>query len=213
MKAILIEDDESLNIALSIFLKSEGFEVYSFSTLTDFVDGYKKIIPDLIISDISFPDGNFLEELQKRPDLSYVKILVITAHNEIEYMKKAFNLGAEDFLKKPFNYEELALRIKKMFKDVNKKIKLAKNLYYDMENKTIIRDNNRIQLSKKEYLLLEILLKNRGKILSPKILIEYIWDEEVSTNTLNVLIKRLREKLGEKEIIKTKRDLGYVIEE
>jgi DNA-binding response OmpR family regulator len=212
MKVILIEDEESLNIPLSIFLKSFGFDVYSFSNLSDFVSRYKKIMPDLIISDITLPDGNFLEELESRPDLSYVKTLIITGHSDIEYMKKAFNLGAEDFIRKPFDYEELKLRIEKIFKNRKKHLEIAPGLLYDLENKTLIKNSEEIPLSKKEYLLLELLLKNRGRVLSQKILIDYIWDEEVNINTLNVLVKRLREKLGDKNIIKTKRDLGYVIE-
>ena len=212
MKIVLIEDEESLNIPLSIFLRSLGFEVYSFSNLSDFINGYKKIVPDLIISDISLPDGNFLEELEKRPDLSYVKTLIITGHSNIEYMKKAFNLGAEDFLRKPFDYEELSLRINKIFRDRKKEIEIKKDLLYDLENKRIIKNKEEIPLSKKEFMLLELLLRNRGRVLSHKILIDYIWDEDVSVNTLNVLVKRLREKLGDKNIIKTKRDLGYVIE-
>ena len=212
MKIILIEDEESLNIALSIFLKSLGFDVFSYSNLSDFLDNYKKIMPELIISDITLPDGNFLEELEKRPDLSYVKTLVITGHNEIDYMKKAFNLGAEEFIRKPFDYEELSLRIKKIFKDRRNKISIKEKLIYDLENKVLIKNDDIIELSKKEYLLLELLLKNRGKVLTHKILIDYLWDDEVSTNTLNVLVKRVREKLGDKDIIKTKRDLGYVIE-
>ncbi len=212
MRVILIEDEESLNIALGIFLKSQGFEVYSFSTLGDFFDKYKKIMPELIISDISLPDGNFLEELDNHPDLSYVKVLIISGNTDIHSIKKAFNLGAEDFIKKPFDYEELTIRINKIFKEHKSKIHIEDDLYYDTTSKSIINKENIVELSKKESLFLELLLKNRGKILNHKIIIDYLWDEPVSLNTLNVLVKRVREKLGKKNIIKTKRDLGYIIE-
>jgi DNA-binding response OmpR family regulator len=211
MKVILIEDEKDANELMSIYLKSLGFEVYSFFNLSDFLQEYKSIFPDLIIADITLPDGNFLEEYEKRDDLSYVKILVITAHRDIEYMKKAFNLGAEDFLKKPFDFQELNLRIQKIFRNKETKIEIKPGVIYDLENKIVIKNGKKIHLSKKESTLLEILLKNRTRILSADILIDYIWDDEVGMNTLNVLVKRLREKLG-KDIIKNKRDLGYFIE-
>jgi DNA-binding response OmpR family regulator len=212
MKIVLIEDEESLNIALTMFLNSEGYEVFSFSDLSTFFDKYKKIMPDLIISDVSLPDGNFLEEYKKHPELSYVKIMVISGNTEIENIKKAFNLGAEDFVKKPFDYEELSLRIKKIFKERNSLKPIKNEIFYDYDKKSVIRDKKEIQLTKKESQLLELLLENRGKVIQNNALIDYLWDEPVSLNTLNVLVKRLREKLGDKNIIKTKRDLGYLIE-
>jgi DNA-binding response OmpR family regulator len=212
MKIVLIEDEESLNIALTTFLNSENHEVFSFSNLSTFFNEYKKIMPDLIIADISLPDGNFLEEYKKHPELSYVKIMVISGNTEIENIKKAFNLGAEDFVKKPFDYEELALRIKKIFKERNSLKQIKNNIFYDYDKKSIIKDKKEIQLTKKESQLLELLLENRGKVIQNNVLIDYLWDEPVSLNTLNVLVKRLREKLGDKNIIKTKRDLGYLIE-
>jgi len=212
MKIILIEDEESLNIALSMFLKSEGYDVYSFSDLTTFFEKYKKIKPELIISDISLPDGNFLEEIKKHPELQYIKIMVISGNTDVKNIKEAFNLGAEDFIKKPFDYEELSIRIKKIFKNHNEIISINKEILYDKTNKNLIIDNNIIPLTKKESQLLEILLQNRGKVVSNSALINFLWEDNVSLNTLNVLVKRLRKKLGCKDIIKTKRDLGYIIE-
>jgi len=212
MRLILIEDEESLNILLSKFLKLEGYEVYSFSDLNTFLENYKKIKPDLIISDIILPDGNFLEEVKKHPELKYIKIMVISGNTEIENIKNAFNLGAEDFIKKPFDYEELSLRIKKIFKEHNNYIKINEKIKYDKDNKNLIIENQTIPLTKKESHLLEILLYNRGKIVSSDALTNLLWEDNVNSNTLNVLLKRLRKKLGDKNIIKTKRELGYIIE-
>jgi len=212
MKIILIEDEESLNIALSMFLKSEGYDVYSFSDLTTFFEKFKQIKPDLIISDISLPDGNFLEEIKKSPELEYIKLMVISGNTEINNIKNAFNLGAEDFIKKPFDYEELAIRIKKIFKDHNEVIEINETIKYDKTNKNLLIEDKIIPLTKKESQLLEILLRNKGKIVSNNALINLLWEDSVNLNTLNVLVKRLRKKLGNKNIIKTKRDLGYIIE-
>jgi len=212
MKIILIEDEESLNIALSMFLKSEGYDVYSFSDLTTFFEKFKQIKPDLIISDISLPDGNFLEEIKKYPELDYIKLMVISGNTEINNIKNAFNLGAEDFIKKPFDYEELAIRIKKIFKNQNEIIEINETIKYDKTNKNLLIEDKIIPLTKKESQLLEILLRNKGKIVSNHALMNLLWEDSVNLNTLNVLVKRLRKKLGNKNIIKTKRDLGYIIE-
>ena len=162
MKIILIEDEESLNIALSMFLKSEGYDVYSFSDLTTFFEKFKQIKPDLIISDISLPDGNFLEEIKKYPELDYIKLMVISGNTEINNIKNAFNLGAEDFIKKPFDYEELAIRIKKIFKNQNEIIEINETIKYDKTNKNLLIEDKIIPLTKKESQLLEILLRNKG---------------------------------------------------
>jgi DNA-binding response OmpR family regulator len=195
-----------------MFLKSEGYEVYSFSELQPFLEKYSEIKPELIISDINLPDGNFLEELKYHEELQTAKIMVISGNTNIENIKESFNLGAEDFIKKPFDYEEIALRINKIFKNKNKTIKIDENLYYDVDSKSVIRGSEHISLTKKEALLLELLLKHRGKVLTNTVLIDYLWDKPVTNNTLSVLVKRVREKLGDKKIIKTKRDIGYLIE-
>ncbi len=211
MKIIVIEDEETLNDALTMFLECEGYEVSSyyniksfFSSMDDYLDA------DLIIADISLPDGNFLEELQKHPNIAKkTKVMIISGQTEIENIKKAFNLGAEDFIKKPFDYEEISLRINKAFKKNNRKI--TEGVYYDYDSKALIKNNEKIILSKKEYQTLELFLKNRGKFLSPDYIIGEIWDEPVENNTLTVLIKRVREKIGDKKAIISKRDIGYIM--
>jgi DNA-binding response OmpR family regulator len=212
MKVVLIEDEEGLNIALSMFLKSEGYEVYSFSDLTSFFEKHKKIKPDLIISDINLPDGNFLEELKSYEELKEAKIMIISGNTEIENIKKSFNLGAEDFIKKPFDYEEIAIRIQKAFKNANELVQLDESTSYDFDAKAVVKNGEKISLTKKEAMLLEVLIKHRGKVLTNEFLIDYIWEEPVNVNTLNVLVKRLRQKLQNRDLIKTKRDLGYVLE-
>ncbi|MEO1927304.1 MAG: response regulator transcription factor [Nautiliaceae bacterium] len=211
MKIAVLEDEKNLNDALTIYLESEGYEVKSFYSLKEFfssIKNYQDI--DLIIADVLLPDGNFLQELKKYPHLAQnVKVIIISAKTDIENIKKAFNVGAEDFIKKPFDYEEIILRINKIFH--LKKQKITDNIYYDFNSKALIKNGRNILLTKKESKLLELFLKNRGQILSPDYLINAIWEEPVPKNTLTVLIKRIREKIGKKGIIISKRDLGYIL--
>ncbi len=211
MKIAVLEDEKNLNDALTIYLESEGYEVKSFYSLKEFfssIKNYQDI--DLIIGDVLLPDGNFLQELKKYPHLAQnVKVIIISAKTDIENIKKAFNIGAEDFIKKPFDYEEIILRINKIFH--LKKQKITDNIYYDFNSKALIKNGKNILLTKKESKLLEVFLKNRGQILSADYLINAIWEEPVPKNTLTVLIKRIREKIGKKDIIISKRDLGYIL--
>jgi len=211
MKIAVLEDEKNLNDALTIYLESEGFEVSSFYSLKDFfssIKNYQNL--DLIIADILLPDGNFLQELKKYPHLAQnVKVIIISAKTDIENIKKAFNVGAEDFIKKPFDYEEIILRINKIFN--LRKQKIADDIYYDFSSKSLIKNGENILLTKKESKLLELFLRNRGQILSSDYLINSIWEEPVPKNTLTVLIKRIREKIGKKDIIISKRDLGYIL--
>jgi DNA-binding response OmpR family regulator len=211
MKIIVIEDEESLNDALTMFLESEGYEVRSYYNLKDFFSSiYDYLDADLIIADISLPDGNFLEEMKKYPNISKkTKVMIISGQTEIENIKKAFNLGAEDFIKKPFDYEEVLLRIDKSF---NKRTySINSDTSYDFEAKCLIRGEEKILLSKKESATLELFLKHRGKILSSEQIMREVWGEQVENNTLTVMIKRVREKIGDKKVIVSKRDLGYIM--
>ena len=211
MKIVVIEDEETLNDALTMFLESEGYEVHSYYDLKSFLSStYEHSDAELIIADISLPDGIFLEEMKKHPNISKkTKTMIISGQTEIENIKKAFNLGAEDFIKKPFDYEEILLRINKIFNQ--KKHKINDDVYYDFDSKALIKNNEKILLSKKESEMLELFLKNRGKILSSDFIIDKIWGEYVGNNTLTVMIKRVREKIGDKKVILSKRELGYIM--
>ncbi len=211
MKIIVIEDEETLNDALTMFLESEGYEVHSYYDLKNFFSSiYDYLDADLILADISLPDGNFLEEMKKHPNIAKkTKIMIISGQTEIENIKKAFNLGAEDFIKKPFDYEEILIRINKTF---NKQTyKINDEVSYDFDSKALIKGDEKIILSKKESKTLELFLKNRGKILTPEQIMREVWGEIVENNTLTVMIKRVREKIGDKKAIMSKRDLGYIM--
>jgi len=210
LKVAIIEDEKLLNEALSMYLEMEGFEVLPYFSLKEFFGDDKWQDAKLIIADIHLPDGNFLEEVKKHPKIfENKKIMIISAQTEIDNIKKAFNLGAEDFIKKPFDAEEIALRINKIFfKD---RVKISDKILYDFNTKSIIKENEIIPLSKKEADLLELFINNRGKVLETNNIIEHIWKKEVPNNTLTVLVKRVREKLGDKKLIVSKRDIGYMM--
>jgi len=212
MKIALIEDEVLLNETIKTLLELEGFDVDSYESAKEFLKNSQNKRYDVIIADIALPDANFLQEIEKHKKLlDDSKVIIISAFSSLEYIKKAFELGADDFLKKPFESEELILRIKKLFKI--KKTKLSDDVYYDPEAKSIITKDGMEPLTKKEAALLELLIKNRGKYISFDTLTYAVWGESVSSNTIAALVKRLRQKIKDKSLITSKREIGYMLKE
>jgi len=209
MKIALIEDEIYLNDAIKMLLEYEdGFYVDSYKNIKDFLKNIKEHY-DLIIADINLPDGNFLQELAKYKIAENSKVIIISSYGELENLKKAFDLGAEDFIKKPFEYEELILRIKRLFK--TKKTKITENILYDPESKMLITPKEKSFLTKKEAKLLELLLNNKGKFVPIETISNHVWNEKTSPNTIAALVKRLRAKLNDKSLIISKREIGYML--
>ncbi len=214
MKIVILEDETGLSYAIKLLLEANGHAVYNFDTIDKFIEQIDSIKPvDLIILDISLPDGNALKMLKSFPQIKDdSKVLIISGHTEIENIRTSFELGAEDFIKKPFNPEELLLRINRIFKLLQKNLQhFGDNHYYDWSAKMLYYSYTPIILSRTENELLELLLRNKGRFLSPQTIAEYIWEESVPNNTVAALVNRLRKKLQESNIIVSKRDIGYAI--
>jgi two-component system OmpR family response regulator len=205
MKIAILEDEKFLNDAIAMLLEMEDYEVVSFYNLKSFLKNSE--IFDVIIADISLGDGNFLNEMKKRNLTKNGKIIIISSYTDIKNIKTAFNLGADDFIKKPFEPEEILIRIKKLY-NINR-IKIDDGIFYDKNTKEIIINNENIELTHKESMLLELLLDNKNRFLPVAEISLYIWNEYVPENTVAALIKRLRQKLGKKDLIVSKREIGY----
>ena len=202
MKILLVEDNISLNNTIckvldNLNIKYDTF--YSGKELNSF--NY-----DLAIIDINLPNINGLELTNKIKSINKnLPILIISSYNDLDTIKSAYNLGCEDYLKKPFFIEELEYKIKKYIKN---QIKLGDDLIYDFDKKVLLKDNKSIELTKKEYLLLELFLNNLDKSLSIELIKNNLYDEFVNDNAIRVLISRLKNKLS-KNLIKNSPTIGY----
>jgi two-component system OmpR family response regulator len=205
MKIAVIEDEKFLNDAIVMLLEMEGYEISSFYDLKSFFKNNETF--DVIIADIFLKDGNFLDEIKKRNLRDRGKIIITSSHSDLENIKVAFNLGADDFIKKPFEPEEILIRIKKLY-NLNR-IKIDEDIFYDKNIKEIIVNHNKIDLTYKESLLLELLIENKNQFIPMSEISFSVWNEVVSDNTIAVLVKRLRQKLGKKDLIVSKREVGY----
>ena len=223
MDIFLFEDDEAIGIGLTYSLENEGYNV----TLAKSVKEAEKIIDEkefsLYILDLTLPDGSGYDVCKRIKAKGDLPVIFLTAYDDEVNVIMGFELGADDYISKPFRVKELMLRIKSVMRrysnETSDGIIKINNLKINTNEAKVYKNNEEIILTAMEYRLLLILLSNRGKVLSRTALLENIWDvagDFVEDNTLTVYIKRLRDKIEEDpakpEFIKTVRGLGYVIE-
>lgn len=223
MDIFLLEDDEAIGIGLTYSLENEGYNV----TLAKSVKEAKKIIDEkefsLYILDLTLPDGSGYDVCKRIKAKGDLPVIFLTAYDDEVNVIMGFELGADDYISKPFRVKELMLRIKSVMRrysnETSDGIIKINNLKINTNEAKVYKNNEEIISTAMEYRLLLILLSNRGKVLSRTALLENIWDvagDFVEDNTLTVYIKRLRDKIEEDpakpEFIKTVRGLGYVIE-
>ncbi len=215
---LLVEDSESIVMGLKYSLEQEGFRVTSAKTIAEaeLASNY-----DLILLDITLPDGNgfdFFKEIKKKED---IPVIFLTARDEEIDIVKGLDLGAEDYIVKPFRVKELISRIKVALRRYNKitsSIIECNGITLDTENMEAKKDGQRIELTSLEFKILLMLFTNKNKLVTREMILNKIWDlagNFVNDNTLTVYIKRIREKIGDNDgkIIKTIRGVGYKVDE
>ena len=209
MKILLVEDSEMIVKAIKFLLQEHNYDVSVASTIKDAKEMVSKKY-DLIILDVMLPDGNGLDFFKNYVD---VPTLVLSAKDEEEDVVTSLDLGVEDYIIKPFRSKELLSRINNIIKR-NKKnnIKMYKNITFDLDAYRVYVDKNEIDLTGLELKILFYLLENSGILVTREMIINKIWDESgkfVNDNTLSVYIKRIREKIGREDVIKTIKGVGY----
>lgn len=219
-KIIIIEDEEKIRNELKCFLTNYDYEVIAISDFENVVDEVSSLEAHLILLDINLPvcDGYYL--CRKIREKSDVPIIVVTSRDTEMDELMSMNLGADDFVTKPYNTQILLARInsilKRTYKKTNSDIIKYKELELDLSKNTVSFENQEVELTKNEFRILNCLIKNEGKIVSRGDLMDYLWDLDlfIDDNTLTVNINRLRKKLSEigcSGYIETKRGRGYIM--
>ena len=223
MKIFVLEDDSAIGMGLSYSLENEGYTVTLAKTVSDALNIIEKETFSLYILDLTLPDGSGYVVCKKIKEKGDLPVIFLTAYDDEVNVVMGFELGADDYISKPFRLKELLVRIKSVLRRYNKDsadgIIKIKELTINTNEAKVYKNGTEIILTAMEYRLLLILLNNRGTVLSRAKLLENIWDIDsafVEDNTLTVYIKRLRDKIEEDianpVYIKTVRGLGYVIE-
>lgn len=220
-KILLVEDDKSIVTNLTEYLSKEGYEIKSASGQKDAMRLVETEKFDLVLLDISLSDGNGFSVCKAIKSDYNIPVIFLTASGDEYSTVTGFEVGADDYIAKPFRPRELVTRIKNILRltsGANSVIRIG-NIMVDMDKGIASKNGKDLHLSALEYRLLLVFFNNRGRILSRSQLLEAIWDiagDFVNDNTLTVYIKRLREKLEEDpqnpEIIKTVRGLGYKVD-
>lgn len=223
MDIFLLEDDDAIALGLCYSLQNEGYNVTLAKSVSEATDIVEKNDFALYILDLTLPDGSGYDVCKKIKSLGDRPVIFLTAYDDEVNVVMGFDLGADDYITKPFRLKELLVRIKSVLRRYNRTggdatVKI-KNITINTNEAKVYKNGEEIVLTAMEYRLLLILLNNRGKVLSRSQLLENIWDVEgdfVEDNTLTVYIKRLRDKIEEdaasSQIIKTVRGLGYMID-
>ncbi len=223
MNIFLLEDDEAIGIGLVYSLQNEGYTVTHAKTVKEATKIIAEKAFSLYLLDLTLPDGSGYDVCKQIKEMGDLPVIFLTAYDDEVNVVMGFDLGADDYISKPFRLKELTARIKSVLRRYNKEtadgIIKIKDITINTTSAKVSKAGEEIILTAMEYRLLLILLNNRGRILSRTQLLENIWDIDgdfVEDNTLTVYIKRLRDKIEDEpnkpEIIKTVRGLGYVIE-
>lgn len=220
-KILLVEDDKGIVGNLTEFLENEGYKVYAVSGQNAALKILEEESFNLALLDISLSDGNGFAVCSAIKRDYNIPVIFLTASGDEYSTVTGFELGADDYIAKPFRPRELASRIKNILRltgNMGGVVKIA-DVIVDTVKGTASKCGNDLYLSALEYRLLLVFLNNRGVVLSRNKLLESIWDiagEYVNDNTLTVYIKRLREKIEDDPqnpcIIKTVRGMGYRVD-
>lgn len=217
-KLLLVEDDETIVENLCVFLQQEGFLIESVFGQKQAIELLEEKYYDLVLLDISLADGNGFEICSYIKQNTDIPVIFLTASGDEYSVVTGLDMGADDYISKPFRPRELVSRIGVVLRRSGKASAVLESggITIDTGKAVVKREGNEIFLSALEYRILLILFQNKGMVLSREKLLEAIWDvagDFVNDNTLTVYIKRLREKIEKEpakpEIIKTIRGMGY----
>lgn len=223
MQIFVLEDDAAIAMGLTYALQQEGYGTTHCKTVKEALKTIEQESFSLYILDLTLPDGSGYDVCKAIKEKGDLPVIFLTAYDEEVNVIMGFEMGADDYISKPFRVRELMARIKSVLRRYTKETSNGVIRLKDLQIRTaeakVYRGTTEIPLTALEYRLLLILLNHRGQVLSRTQLLENIWDvagDFVEDNTLTVYIKRLRNKIeeasGQTEYIKTVRGMGYMIE-
>jgi DNA-binding response OmpR family regulator len=217
-RVLIVDDDPDIQRLVSYNFNKAGFEVTTAASGRKALEAVQKQPPDLIILDLMLPDTDGMEvcrTLRQHESSSRIPIIMLTARGEETDRVVGFELGADDYVAKPFSPRELVLRAKSIFRRINATrsdvLQFGKIRLYP-ERRQCFVGNRQIVLTAKEFDLLEELLRARGNVLRREVLMDKVWEYhgEATSRTLDTHIRRLRDKLGEDGLqVETVRGVGY----
>lgn len=215
MKILLVEDNEILAKGLIYSLEQKKYQVIHTLNVENTLKILKTEKIDLAILDVSLPDGNGFDLYRNNIKEKNISSIFLTAKDEEDNIVKGLELGAEDYITKPFSIKELMARINRIIlRNKKNTIIQVQNIKFDMDKMVVYRDNENVELTNLELKILNLLFLNLNKVVKRSEIIDKIWEwtgNDVNDNTVTVYLKRIRKKL-DSDIIKTIKGIGYRVD-
>ena len=215
MKILLVEDNEILAKGLIYSLEQKKYQVIHTLNVENTLKILKTEKIDLAILDVSLPDGNGFDLYKNNIKEKNISSIFLTAKDEEDNIVKGLELGAEDYITKPFSIKELMARINRIIlRNKKNTIIQVQNIKFDMDKMFVYRDNENVELTNLELKILNLLFLNLNKVVKRSEIIDKIWEwtgNDVNDNTVTVYLKRIREKI-KTDIIITIKGIGYRID-
>jgi len=212
LKILIVEDDDFIGESIKDYFEMAGNKVDYFSNSKKALENIYPSHYDIFLFDVNMEGLNGFELYKELKRYANVPVIFITAYSDVEHLEDAFNLGAADYIKKPFELRELELRIKKLLFKKTNYIEVNDDYKFDLKKLKLFYKNKEVELTNNEKYFLELLFQNVGQIVDTETIKDYIWEDKVvCDNTLRTQVKKLRSKL-EINFIKNVRGSGYKIE-
>lgn len=215
MKILLVEDNEILAKGLIYSLEQKKYQIIHTLNVENTLKILKTEKIDLAILDVSLPDGNGFDLYKNNIKEKNISSIFLTAKDEEDNIVKGLELGAEDYITKPFSIKELMARINRIIlRNKKNTIIQVQNIKFDMDKMVVYRDNENVELTNLELKILNLLFLNLNKVVKRSEIIDKIWEwtgNDVNDNTVTVYLKRIREKI-KTDIIITIKGIGYRID-
>lgn len=217
-KILLVEDNKGITEGLCDIFTEPEYKLYIAKNIKEAGELLSQCSPGLVLLDVGLPDGDGFEFYKKHLAKHGLAVIFLTAKDEENDIVKGLELGAEDYITKPFSVRELKARVNRVFMRQEGKNSVsmlkAKNINYDIEKKEVKKDGEAVSLSSLELRILDLLFCNHNKAVSRDAVIDCIWEatgNDVYDHTVTVYMKRIRQKIGD-DVIKTVKGIGYRID-
>lgn len=216
MRILLVEDNKNIVDGLIYAFKMNNYQLDYTSSVKDTLKYLEDNIPEVIILDVMLGDGNGFDLYSNNIKELDIPVIFLTARDDEDDIIKGLNLGAEDYMTKPFSTKELLVRVNKIILRKKKQsIIKVEDIYFDIDKMIVKKNDEEVKLTSLELKILQLLFINIGKVVRRNTLLDKIWEitgNDVDDHTLTVYLKRIREKLGT-DIIITIKGIGYRIDE
>ena len=212
---LVIDDEPGIRDFVELGLAAEGFRVIASATGASGLEQLRREAPDAIILDAGLPDGDGFDLLPAIRAATDAPIVMLTARGEIEDRVRGLELGADDYIAKPFHLAEVLARLRAHLRrrHVGDGVLRVAGVALDRRTRTVTRDGRSVPLTPREYELLELFLRHPGEVLSKDVILERLWGYAFDDNLVEVYVGYLRRKLGEPTLLHTLRGAGYVLRE